>query len=313
MRRAVVVHGGSTAATAAGLTGARCAGAISEVRRHVPVELAEQARERAAALGADGLVALGGGSAIGLAKAIAATAKVPIVAVPTTYSGSEMTALYGLSEGGRKRTARDEAVRARAVIYDPELSRDLPLAVSGPSAMNALAHCVDALWSPGATPVTMLLAEEGTRALREGLDGIVAAPDDLDARGRLLYGASLGGWALEVAGTSLHHKTCHVLGGMFDLPHAETHSAVLPQATARMAPTVPEPAARLAAALGADDLATGVFDLAERVGSPTSLRALGLREEDLDAAAVAVEEATGEPARELLQRAWAGDRPDGES
>ena len=313
VRRAVVVHGRSTAAAAARLTGARWAGAISEVRRHVPVELAEQARERAAELGADGLVALGGGSTIGLAKAVALTAKVPLVAVPTTYSGSEMTALYGLSEGGRKRTARDEAVRPRTVIYDPELSRDLPLAVSGPSAMNALAHCVDALWSPGATPVTMLLAEEGTRALREGLDAIVAAPDDLDARGRLLYGAALGGWALSVAGTALHHKICHVLGGMFDLPHAETHSAVLPQVTARNAPTVPEPAARLAAALGADDLATGVFDLAERVGSPTSLRALGLREQDLDEAAAAVAQATGEPVRELLQRAWAGTRPAGES
>ena len=316
VRRAVVVHGRSTAAAAARLTGARWAGAISDVRRHVPVELAGQARERAAELGADGLVALGGGSAIGLAKAVALTAKVPIVAVPTTYSGSEMTALYGLSEGGRKRTTRDEAVRARTVIYDPELSRDLPLAVSGPSAMNALAHCVDALWAPGATPVTMLLAEEGARVLREGLDAVVAAPDDLDARGRLLYGSALGGWALDIAGSALHHKICHVVGGMFDLPHAETHSAVLPQVTARNAPTVPGPAAQLAAALGADDLATGVFDLAERVGSPTSLRALGLREQDLDSAAAAVAEATGESreaARELLQRAWAGDRPHGES
>ena len=316
VRRAVVVHGRSTAAAAARLTGERWAGAISEVRRHVPAELAERARERAAELGADGLVALGGGSAIGLAKAVALTAKVPIVAVPTTYSGSEMTPVYGLSEGGRKRTGRDEAVRPRTVIYDPELSRDLPLAVSGPSAMNALAHCVDALWATGATPVTTLLAEGGARALRDGLDGIVAAADDLDARGRLLYGASLAGWAFGIAGTALHHKICHVLGGMFDLPHAETHSAVLPQVTARNAPAVPGPAARLAAALGAGDLATGVFDLAERVGSPTSLRALGLREQDLDDAAAAVAEATGESraaARELLQRAWAGDRPGGET
>jgi maleylacetate reductase len=316
VRRAVVIHGGSTAAVAARLPGERWAGAISDVRRHVPAELAERARERAAELGADGLVALGGGSAIGLAKAVALTAKVPLVAVPTTYSGSEMTALYGLSEGGRKRTARDEAVRPRTVIYDPELSRDLPLAVSGPSAMNALAHCIDALWAPGATPVTTLLAEEGARAVREGLDAIVVSPRDLDARGRLLYGAALAGWALGVAGTALHHKICHVLGGMFDLPHAETHSAVLPQVTARNAPSVPAAAGRLAAALGAGGLATGVFDLAERVGSPTSLRALGMGEEDLDGAAAAVSDATGETpeaARELLQRAWAGIRPQGES
>jgi len=316
VRRAVVVHGRSTAAAAARLTGERWAGAISEVRRHVPVELAEHARERATELGADGLVALGGGSAIGLAKAVALTSKVPIVAVPTTYSGSEMTPVFGLSEGGRKRTGRDETVRPRTVIYDPELSRDLPLAVSGPSAMNALAHCVDALWARGATPVTTLLAEGGARALRDGLDGIVAVADDLDARGRLLYGASLAGWAFGIVGAALHHTTCHVLGGMFDLPHAETHSAVLPQVAARIAPAVPGPAARLAAALGADELATGVFDLAERAGSPTSLRSLGLREQDLDDAAEAVAEASGEPrdaVRALLQRAWEGDRPGGES
>jgi maleylacetate reductase len=313
VRRAVVVHGRSAADVAARLAGV---GAISETRRHVPVELAERARERAAELEADGLVALGGGTAIGLAKAVALTARIPIVAVPTTYSGSEMTSMYGLSEGGRKRTARDEAVRPKTAIYDPELSRGLPLEVSGPSAMNALAHCIDALWTPGATPVTTLLAEAGTRAVREGLDGIVAAPDDLEARSRLLYGAALAGWVMGIAGTALHHKTCHVLGGMFDLPHAETHSAVLPQSTRRMAPTVPEPAARLAAALGADDLAAGVFDLAERVGSPTSLRALGLQEQDLDAAAAAVAEATGETrdaARALLQDAWSGARPDGDS
>ena len=317
VRRAVVVHGRSTAAAAARLTGERWAGAISEVRRHVPAELAEQARERAAELGADGLVALGGGSAIGLAKAVALTAKVPIVAVPTTYSGSEMTALYGLSEGGRKRTGRDEAVRPRTVIYDPELSRDLPLAVSGPSAMNALAHCVDALWAPGATPVTMLLAEEGSAgAARRARRDRRGAGRPRRPRAAAVRRRRSAGWALGIAGAALHHKICHVLGGMFDLPHAETHSAVLPQVTARNAPAVPGPAARLAAALGADDLATGVFDLAERVGSPTSLRALGLREQDLDGAAAAVAEATGESreaARELLQRAWAGDRPRGES
>ena len=311
--RAVVIHGRSTAAFAERLSGDRWAGAISEVRRHVPAELADRARDRVAELAADGLVALGGGSAIGLAKAVALTAKLPIVAVPTTYSGSEMTTLYAVSEGGRKRTGRDEAVRPRTVVYDPELSRDLPLAVSGPSAMNALAHCIDALWAPAATPVTTLLAEEGARAVREGLDAIVAAPDDLEGRGRLLYGAALAGWALGIAGVALHHKVCHVLGGMFDLPHAETHSAVLPQVTARNAPLTPAPAARLAAALGTADLATGVYDLAERVGSPTSLRALGLREQDLGSAAAAVAEATGEPlnsTRDLLQRAWAGTRPE---
>jgi maleylacetate reductase len=311
-RRWLIVHGGSQAPAAERLRarlGEHCAGTLGEVRRHVPAELAERARARFAELGADGLVALGGGSAIGLAKAIALTTQAPIVAVPTTYSGSEMTAVYGLTSGGRKRTGRDEAVRPRTVVYDPELSRQLPREVAAPSAMNALAHCVDALWAPGATPVATMLAEEGARALREGLDAM--DPE------RLLYGAALAGWALGVAGTALHHRICHILGGAYDLPHAETHSAVLPQVTALNAPAVPERAARLAAALGADELAAGVFDLAQRAGSPTSLRELGLTEADVERIARAVAEAAAgnpvpvgeETALALLRRAWSGVRP----
>jgi maleylacetate reductase len=311
-RRWLIVHGGSQAAAAerlAGRLGERCAGAFGEVRRHVPAELAERARARFAALGADGLVAIGGGSAIGLAKAIALTARAPIVAVPTTFAGSEMTAVYGLTAEGRKRTGRDEAVRPRTVVYDPELSRGLPREVAGPSAMNALAHCVDALWATGATPVSTLLAEGGARALREGLD----AGD----HERLLYGAALAGWTFGVVGGALHHRICHLLGGAFDLPHAETHSAVLSHVTALNAPAAPEAAARLAAALGAGDLAGGVFDLARRSGAPTGLRELGLDAAEIDSVVPdVVELAAGNPvplderaARDLLRRAWAGERP----
>ena len=306
-RRWLIVHGGSQAAAAQQLgerLGERCAGTFGEVRRHVPAELADRARAQFAELGADGLVAVGGGSVIGLAKAIALTAQAPIVAVPTTYSGSEMTAIYGLTAGGRKHTGRDETVRPRQVVYDPELSRDLPRAVAAPSAMNALAHCVDALWAPGATPVTTLLAGEGARALREGLEAM--------DRERLLYGAALAGWALGVAGTALHHRICHILGGAYDLPHAETHSAVLPHVTALNAPAVPE-----ALRLGLGGAA--IFDLARRAGAPIALRDLGLREDDVDAVVPAVvEEAAGNPVpvdehvvRALLRAAWAGARPDG--
>lgn len=313
-RRWLIVHGGSQREAAGRLgdrLGERCAGRFHEVRRHVPAELADRARTRFAELGADGLVAIGGGSVIGLAKAIALTAQVPIVAVPTTYSGSEMTAIYGLTAGGRKHTGRDEAVRPRHVVYDPDLSRDLPRPVAAPSAMNALAHCVDALWAAGATPVTTLLALEGARALREGLDAM--------DRARLLYGAALAGWALGVAGTALHHRICHVLGGAYDLPHGETHSAVLPQVTALNAPAAPD-AARLAAALGGGEPAAAIFDLAAGAGAPTALRDLGLDERDLDAVVPAVvEEAAGNPvpvdervAGELLRRAWAGARPPGD-
>jgi maleylacetate reductase len=308
-RRWLVVHSGSQADAAARLgerLGERCVGTFGEVRRHVPVELADRARARFEELGGEGLVAVGGGSAIGLAKAIALTAQVPIVAVPTTYAGSEMTSIYGLTAEGRKHTGRDESVRPRDVVYDPDLSRGLPREVAAPSAMNALAHCVDALWAPGATPVTTLLALEGARALREGLETM--------DRERLLYGSALAGWALGVAGAALHHRICHILGGAFDLPHAGTHSAVLPQVTALNAPALPEGARP---ALGGDDPAGAIFDLARRAGAPVALRDLGLREGDIDAVVPAVvEEAAGNPvpvddatARGLLGRAWAGDRP----
>jgi maleylacetate reductase len=311
-RRWLIVHGGSQAAAAGRLRerlGTRCAGTFGEVRRHVPAELAERARARFAELGADGLVAVGGGSAIGLAKAIALTAHVPLVAVPTTYSGSEMTPVYGLTADGRKRTGRDEAVRPRTVVYDPDLTRGLPPAVAAPSAMNALAHCVDALWAEQATPITTLLAVEGARALREGLDA--GDPE------RLLYGAALAGWAFGILGSALHHRICHIVGGAFDLPHAETHSAVLPQVARLNAAAEPDGAARVAEALGAADLAGGVFDLALRSGSTTALRDLGLPEARLDeVAATVAEAAAGNPvpfderaARELLRRAWAGERP----
>ena len=298
-RRWLVIHGSSQAAAAARLG----ADTFGEVRRHVPAELAERARERFAELGADGLIAIGGGSAIGLAKAIALTTHAPIVAVPTTYAGSEMTNVYGLTSEGRKRTGRDDAVRPRTVVYDPDLVRGLPPEVAGPSAMNALAHCVDALWADGATPISTLLAEGGARALLE---------DDHERR---LYGAALAGWTFSLVGGALHHRICHLLGGAFDLPHAETHSAVLSHVAALNAPAAPEAAARMAAALGADDLARGVYDLARRVGAPTGLRELGLPEERLDEVVEEVA-AAGNPVplderatRELLKRAWAGERP----
>ena len=303
-RRWLIVHGASQAAAAGRLAEQLGAPRFGEVRRHVPIELAERARARFAKLGADGLVAIGGGSAIGLAKAIALTAHAPIVAVPTTYAGSEMTSVYGLTSDGRKRTGRDEAVRPRTVVYDPDLVRGLPPEVAGPSAMNALAHCVDALWADGATPISTLLAEGGARALREGLD----AGD----HERLLYGAALAGWTFSLVGGALHHRICHLLGGAFDLPHAETHSAVLSHVAALNAPIAPEASARLAAALGAEDLAGGIYDLERRVGAPTGLRDLGLAEERLDEVVSEVA-AAGNPvplderaARELLKRAWAG-------
>jgi maleylacetate reductase len=294
MRRCLIFHGGSQARTAASVCerlGDRCLGTSADVREHVPADVAERARDSARE--ADGLLALGGGSAIGVAKAVALTSGLPIVAVPTTYSGSEMTAGYGITEDGRKRTGRDEAVRPRTVVYDADLLRTLPAPVAAASAMNALAHCVDAVWAPGATPISTLLAEEGARHLRAGLEA-----DDPE---RTLYGSALAGWTLAVAGTALHHRICHVLGGAYDLPHAGTHAALLPY-TAALIPR--ELTGGLAAALGADDLAAGVRALAARVGAPLSLREIGMREEDLGPGA----ELVGEPgSQEVLTRAWKGE------
>lgn len=303
---------------AAALLGQMAAGIHAEAVMHVPVETAAAARAAAARLGADAYVAIGGGSTIGLAKAIALETGLPIVAVPTTYAGSEMTAIWGLTEGGEKRTGRDERVRPRAVLFDPELTLTLPPKVAGPSGMNALAHCVEALYAPDGNPVISLMAEEGIRALAASLPAVVRAPDNLEARGGALYGAWLAGAALGAATLGLHHKICHVLGGSFNLPHAEVHTVILPHAAAYNAAAAPEAMARAARALGVTSAPAGIFDLALALGAPTSLRALGMAWADLDRAAeLATRNPYANPApvttegvRRLLDAAFHGRRPE---
>ncbi len=289
---------------------------FAEVRQHVPVEIA--ARARAAADGADALLSVGGGSTTGTAKAVALETGLPIVAVPTTYAGSEMTPVWGLTEGARKTTGTDARVLPKVVVYDPELTVSLPPEITGPSAMNALAHCVEAFYAPGASPISSLMAEEGIRAIARGVPVAVARPDDLDARAETLYGAYLAGAAFAVAGSGLHHKVCHVLGGAYDLPHAPLHTVVLPHVAAFQAPALPEEMGRVARALQADDAGPALFDLARLIGAPTALRDIGMREEDLDEAVGLVLEKVPEDnprrveekdVRELLEAAFAGRRP----
>ncbi|HTW85723.1 MAG TPA: maleylacetate reductase [Candidatus Sulfotelmatobacter sp.] len=265
--------------------GARVGGTFNEVREHVPVALAARARRFAAEIGADGIVALGGGSAIGLAKAVALTSGLPIVAVPTTYAGSEMTPIYGLTEDGRKTTGRDPRVRPQVVVYDPLLTRTLSPELSAASGLNALAHAVEALYAIDANPVVSLIAEESIRALAAGLPRVVEGPDDVDARAQCLYGAWLAGIALGSVSMALHHKLCHTLGGTWDLPHARTHAVVLPHAAAYNAPAAPTAMARVARALGVDDAPRGLADLARRLGVPGTLRELGFPSAALDRAA----------------------------
>lgn len=303
----------------AAAVGARLAGVFDGARMHVPAEVADAALVEARRVDADLCIAVGGGSAIGVAKAVALRDGAPFVAVPTTYAGSEMTAIWGISEGGRKTTGRDPRVLARAVLYEPALTVSLPPAVTAASGMNALAHCVEALYAHDGTPVTALMAEEGIRALAAHLPGAVRDGADLDARTGALYGAWLAGASLGAVAMGLHHRICHALGGTFNLPHAETHAVVLPHVAAFNAPAAPEALRRAARALGADDAAGALFDLAARLGCPTSLRDIGLREDRLDAAAVLVTEVPYPnprpfgPAgvRGILQGAWAGRRPAG--
>ena len=265
--------------------GGRWAASFTDVQQHVPVEAAARAAAAASEAGADCLVAMGGGSATGMAKAVALERQVPIVAVPTTYAGSEVTPIYGLTGPEGKRTGRDPRVLPRTVVYDPALTTGLPAQVTGPSGMNALAHCVEALYAPGANPITSLLAEEGARALHRGLPGAVADPGDLAARSEALLGAWLAGTALTAAGIGIHHQLCHQLGGAYRLPHAELHAVVLPHAVHFVAPAARPQLARLAGSLGVDDAAGGIWDLGRRLGTPASLAELGLAEAELERAA----------------------------
>jgi alcohol dehydrogenase class IV len=290
---------------------------IGEVAQHVPVEVAQAAVAEALTADADVVVALGGGSATGLAKSIAKETGLPIVAVPTTYAGSEMTPIWGLTDEQGKTTGRDPLVLPRTVVYDPVLTVTLPPALTASSGMNALAHCVEALYAPDASPVTALLAEEGIRALARALPAAVAWPDDLAARSEALYGAWLAGWVLGTTSTGLHHKLAHVLGGVYRLPHGPVHSALLPYVAAFNAVAAPAALDRVAAALGATDAATGLYDLATTLGAPTSLAAVGLTADSVDdivdtvVAADVVNPRPVEPAelRALLLAAHAGRRP----
>jgi maleylacetate reductase len=295
--------------------GDRAAGMLAEARMHVPIEVAHRARALAAELGADGCVAVGGGSAIGLGKAIALAHDLPVIAVPTTYSGSEMTPVWGLTEGGAKRTGRDLRVLPRSVLYDPELTLTLPTGLSATSGINAIAHAAEGLYAPDATPIVSLMAEEGVRALAAALPRVVA---DVDARGQAQYGAWLCGAVLAATTMSLHHKLCHTLGGTLDLPHAPTHTVVLPHALAYNTPAVPDAVAALARALGgAPDPARELWDLAGRLGAPRSLAELGMEEADIPRIAeLAVSSpyanprpVTREGVTALLEAAWSGRPP----
>ncbi|KAE8765616.1 maleylacetate reductase [Georgenia thermotolerans] len=295
------------------------------VQPHVPAEQAETARRAAAASGADVLVSVGGGSAVGLAKAVALTTGLPVVAVPTTYAGSEATPVWGITETARKTTGTDPRVLPAAVIYDAELTLGLPVELTVASGLNSLAHCVDSLWAPRANPLNALHATEGMRALARGLRAVAADPLGLPGREQCLYGTYLAAAAFAAAGSGLHHKICHVLGGRYDLPHAQTHAVVLPHVLAHQMSAFPSAGEAVAQALnggeserGAVDGLTALVRLRAELGGPVALRDHGLRFTDLAEATELVMDAVtalGAPrpgrddVRRILEGAWSGVIP----
>lgn len=272
------------AALAASL-GALCAGHFAEATMHTPVTITEHAVAHAQNIGADCVVALGGGSTTGLGKAIALRTDLPQIVIPTTYAGSEATAIIGETKDGVKVTQRTLKVLPEVIVYDVDLTLSLPVSLIATSGMNAIAHAVEALYAQDQNPVTSLMAEEGTRALARSLPKIIESPSDIDARAEALYGAWLCGTCLNAVGMALHHKLCHTIGGSFDLPHAETHTVVLPHATAYNAPAAAEAMRRIAGAIGAKDAAVGLYELAKRLGAPTSLQSIGMPASGIDTAA----------------------------
>lgn len=302
---------------ARGLLGDRVSGTFDGARPHVPADSVAEAVEMARGCRADCLIAIGGGSAIGLGKAVVRELRLPLVAVPTTYSGSEMTDIWGMSEGDRKQTGRDSSVAPRLVLYDPQLTYTMPREVTASSGLNAIAHSVEALYSRDASPISDLFASEGIERLAAGLRVLAADPETRAARWAALYGAHLSGRALDMTSMGLHHKLCHALGGIADLPHALTHAVVLPHSTAYNASSAPGAMRVVASRLGAESAAGGLWELNQLLGISQTLADLGLETRDIGPV---VEEVmrrpydnpapvTAEGVRELLTRAMEGTVP----
>ena len=309
------------AADVAARLGARSVGIFDQATMHTPVSVTETAVAVVREKSVDGVVSVGGGSTIGLGKAIALRTDLPQLAIPTTYAGSEMTPILGETQNGEKTTQRTRRVLPETTIYDVSLTLTLPPPVSATSGMNAIAHAVEALYAEERNPIISLMAEAAIGALAHALPAIMANPQDRVARREALYGAWLCGVALGSVGMALHHKLCHVLGGSFDLPHAPTHTVILPHAVAYNASGAPDAMARIARALGADDAATGLYELAQRLGAPVALSAIGMKEADLDRA-VSLAAARpypnprpleAEPLRRLLTDAFHGRAPQREA
>ncbi|MCP1830809.1 alcohol dehydrogenase class IV [Bradyrhizobium sp. USDA 4532] len=304
----------------ADLTGGRVAGLFDGAVVHTPVAVTEHAMEIVRELKPDGVVAIGAGAATGLSKAIALRTDLPQLIVPTSYAGSEMTPVLGETVDGVKTTQSSPKILPETVIYDVNLTISMPAKFSAISGLNAIAHAAEALYARDGNPITWLMAEEAIAKLASSLPNVIARPRDLEARADALYGAWLCAVCLGTVGMALHHKLCHTVGALFDLPHAETHAVLLPHTIAYNTPAAREAIGRAANALGAASAADGLFDLSARLGAPRSLAEIGMPEDGIaKAAALATKNPYWNPRpieesgiRDLLKRAWSGSRPQAE-
>jgi len=319
IKRALVIttpEQGCTGQRARDWLGDRFATCFPGARMHTPLATTEMALDVVASNDVDGFVAIGGGSTVGLSKALSLRTGLPQIAVPTTYAGSEMTPILGETRDGVKMTRRNREILPDVVIYDIDLTLGLPARMSAVSGINAMAHAVEALYAPDANPIISMMAEAGLAALARALPRIMEEPGNRDARADALYGAWLGGACLGAVGMSLHHKLCHVLGGSFDLPHAETHAVILPHAVAYNAGAT-DAMAIVARAIGSKCAPEGLFALGRRLGIPASLAALGMPESGIETAAdLAVQNSYPNPrpieregVRDLIARAYRGEPP----
>jgi maleylacetate reductase len=300
----------------AALLGDLAAGVYSKATMHTPVDVTEDALATLQKLEADCVVAVGGGSTIGLGKALALRTDLPQIAIPTTYAGSEVTTTVGETRDGVKKTQRSPRILPEVVIYDVDLTLTLPAALSATSGMNAIAHAVEALYARDGNPLVSAMAEEAIGALARSLPRIAADPADIGARTEAQYGAWLCGMCMAATTMGLHHKVCHVLGGAFDLPHAETHTVMLPHAVAYNFDAAPEAMRRMARALASPDANAGLDRLVQALPVPRSLQALGMPASGIDSTADLVMRDTYPNPRplergaiiEMLSRAFHGPR-----
>jgi maleylacetate reductase len=293
---------------------------FAEATMHTPLSVTQAALSQLQATDCDCLVAIGGGSTIGLSKALALRTDLPQIAVPTTYAGSEMTPILGETSGGRKTTVRSSKVLPEVVLYDVDLTLSLPPGLSAVSGVNAIAHAVEALYAHDTNPIISLLAEQAIATLGRSLPRILTLPGEIAAREAAQYGAWLAGVCLGSVGMGLHHKICHVLGGKFDLRHAETHAVMLPHVVAYNSAAAPVAMTRIAKALESASAASALFALNRALANPLSLAELGMPREGLAQAAeqVVKDQYSNprplEPAAllSMLATAWSGEAPRGD-